>query len=207
MNIVLWSDSHSRHELCRIPDGDVLIFAGDIGARGTLEELESFDAFLGRLPHRRKIVIAGNRDYFFEDQPAESLRRLTHAAYLQDEETVVDGIRIFGSPWQPPFMKTAFNLPRGGPLREKWSRIPTGIDVLITHTPPMGIGDRTASGLHVGCEDLLAAVLRIRPRVHVFGHVHEGYGMTRKDGMLFVNASVVDERMEISHPPVVVSVP
>jgi Icc-related predicted phosphoesterase len=207
MQIILWSDSHGGHERCAIPGGDLLIFAGDIGARGTLEELGVFNAFLGRLPHPHKIVIAGNRDFFFEDQPAESRRLLTHAVYLQDEEIVIGGLRIFGSPWQPPFMNTAFNIPRGAALREKWQHIPRGIDILVTHTPPLGIGDRTAAGRNVGCGDLLAAVLRIRPLLHVFGHIHEGYGTTQKDGTAFINASVTDASMRIRHQPIAFSAP
>jgi predicted phosphohydrolase len=203
MRIVLWSDSHGLHEQCVLPEGDMLIFAGDIGARGTLEELESFNAFLGRLPHPHKIVVAGNRDYFFERRPEESRNLLTHAEYLQDTEITLGGMRIFGSPWQPPFMNTAFNVPRGESLREKWALLPDGIDILVTHTPPRGIGDRTESGLSVGCADLLDAVQRIRPRLHVFGHVHEAYGEYPRDGIRFCNASVMDAAMRISHPAIV----
>jgi Icc-related predicted phosphoesterase len=203
MRIVLWSDSHGLHGQCRIPDGDVLIFAGDIGRRGTLEELASFDAFLARLPHPHKLVVAGNRDYFFERQPAQSLRLLLHAEYLQDREISFAGLRIYGSPWQPPFMDTAFNLPRGAPLREKWEAVPAGIDILVTHTPPLGIGDRTGSGLQVGCADLLDAVGRIRPRLHVFGHVHEAFGEYPCEGTLFCNASVTNASMRIAHEPIV----
>jgi len=203
MRTILWSDSHGLHEQCGLPEGDVLIFAGDIGRRGTVEELVSFNAFLGRLPHPKKIVVAGNRDYFFERQPEESKRLLTNAVYLQDEEISVGGIRIYGSPWQPPFMNTAFNLPRGKPLQEKWAHIPEGIDILVTHTPPFSVGDKTAAGIHVGCADLSDAVHRIRPRLHVFGHVHEGYGMVRTEGIVFVNASLTDASMQLTHEPIV----
>ena len=204
MRIVLWSDTHGLHEQCVLPEGDLLVFAGDLAARGTLAELAAFDAYLGRLPHPQIIVIAGNRDYFFARRPEESRRLLSHAVYLQDEETTLGGLRIFGSPWQPPFMDTAFNLPRGAPLREKWSAVPEGIDVLVTHTPPSGIGDRTRSGLSVGCSDLLVAVRRIRPRLHVFGHVHEAYGEYPQEGIRFCNASATDASMRIAHEPIVV---
>jgi Icc-related predicted phosphoesterase len=100
-------------------------------------------------------------------------------------------------------MDTAFNLPRGEPLREKWALIPSGIDILVTHTPPYGIGDRTSRGESVGCEDLLETVLRIKPRLHVFGHIHEGYGQYNKNGILFINASVTDASMQLAHQPIV----
>src|SRR4030042_3074064 len=117
MKIVLLSDTHRLHDTLSVPPGDLLIHAGDVGRRGTLEELQAFNDFLGRLPHPHKILIAGNRDYSFERQPAESRSILTNAIYLQDEEISVDGVRIYGSPWQPPFMNTAFNLQRGEPRR------------------------------------------------------------------------------------------
>jgi Icc-related predicted phosphoesterase len=199
MRIVLLSDTHGLHDGLTVPPGDVLIFAGDAGRRGTLDELRAFNDFLGRLPHPHKIFAAGNRDYFFQRQPGESRKMLTNAVYLQDEEMTVEGVRIYGSPWQPPFMNTAFNLPRGEPLRGKWALIPEGIDILVTHTPPSGVGDRTSSGESVGCEDLLEAVRRIKPKLHVFGHVHEGYGQYHENGILFINASVTDASMQIAH--------
>jgi Icc-related predicted phosphoesterase len=203
MKIVLLSDTHGWHDQLTVPPGDLLIHAGDFGRRGTLEELRAFNDFLGRLPHPQKIFVAGNRDYSFERQPEESRKILTRAVYLQDEEISVDGLRIYGSPWQPPFMNTAFNLPRGAPLREKWALIPSGIDVLVTHTPPFGIGDRTAGGESVGDRDLLEAVRKIKPRLHVFGHVHEGYGRYTEEKILFVNASVTDASMQLAHTAIV----
>lgn len=203
MKIVLLSDTHGWHDQLTVPPGDLLIHAGDFGRRGTLEELRTFNDFLGRLPHPQKIFVAGNRDYSFERQPEESRKILTQAVYLQDEEISVDGLRIYGSPWQPPFMNTAFNLPRGAPLREKWALIPEGIDVLVTHTPPFGIGDRTAGGKSVGDRDLLDAVRKIKPRLHVFGHVHEGYGRYTEDKILFINASVTDSSMHLVHTAIV----
>jgi Icc-related predicted phosphoesterase len=199
MRIVLLSDTHGLYGQLSVPPGDLLIHAGDAGRRGTLEELRAFNEFLGRLPHPHKIFVAGNRDYSFQRQPEVSRKMLTNAVYLQDDEVTVDGVRIYGSPWQPPFMDTAFNLPRGEPLREKWALVPEGIDILVTHTPPFGIGDRTSRGESVGCEDLLEAVLRIKPRLHVFGHIHEGYGQYNKNGILFINASVTDASMQLAH--------
>jgi Icc-related predicted phosphoesterase len=203
MKIVLLSDTHQLHDQLVVPPGDLLIHAGDSCRRGTLEELSAFNDFLGRLPHPHKIAIAGNRDYSFERQPEESRKILTNAVYLQDEEITIGGLRIYGSPWQPPFMNTAFNLPRGEALREKWALIPQGIDILVTHTPPYSIGDRTAGGELVGCRDLLEAVRRIKPRFNVFGHIHEGYGQYNKNGILFINASMTDGLMQLSHAPIV----
>jgi hypothetical protein len=108
--------------------------------------------------------------------------------YLQDSEAVVEGVRFWGSPWQPEFHGWAFNLPRGEALAQKWALIPTGIDVLATHGPPYGIGDWTGDS-HQGCKELLAAVRRVRPLLHVFGHIHQDGGLWREDGVCFANVT------------------
>jgi Icc-related predicted phosphoesterase len=188
VRLVLFSDTHGWHRDVEIPPGDILIHAGDITRRGELSILRDFDAFLGELPHRHKLVIAGNHDRCFEHSPVIAEQQLTHATYLFDRAIELEGLVFYGSPWQPEFMSWAFNLPRGEPLQEKWALIPADVDVLITHGPPRGIGDRCVHGDEVGCDDLLDRVQEIRPRVHVFGHIHEAAGQWERDGTVFVNA-------------------
>jgi len=102
----------------------------------------------------------------------------------------VEGFTIYGSPYQPEFGDWAFNLKRGHDCKEKWSKIPTGVDILITHGPPVGHGDLCKTGEHAGCEELLKEVQeRVRPKIHVFGHIHEGYGVTTDDKIIYINAS------------------
>ncbi len=204
LRVVAWSDTHGYHERVTLPPGDLLIHAGDLTKHGELEEVGAFDAFLAALPHPHKIVIAGNHDWCFQRQPDDARARLRHAIYLEDQAITIEGWKFYGSPWQPEFLDWAFNLPRGGPLREKWALIPTDTDVLVTHGPPLGHGDRTTFGSqHVGCEDLLAAVERIAPRFHVFGHIHEGAGVTRAGVTTLVNAASCDVFYEPIQPPVV----
>ena len=82
---------------------------------------------------------------------------------------------MYGTPWQPEYCGWAFNLPRGDACAAKWSQIPDGTDILITHTPPLGYGDHCCTGVRAGCEDLLNEVQgRVRPKYHVYGHIHEG---------------------------------
>ena len=204
VRLVLLSDTHNRCEGMEVPDGDLLLHAGDLTGRGTLPEIERANAWLASLPHPRKVVVAGNHDFAFERAPAEARARLDAATYLEDGETEVGGLRIWGSPWQPRFRDWAFNLPRGPALAAVWARIPEGIDVLLVHGPPAGVLDRTASGAAVGCRELRAAVERVRPRLCVFGHIHEGYGTLRADGTLFVNASNCDVAYRPVNPPQVV---
>ncbi len=189
MRIVCVSDTHARHHLTVVPDGDVLVHAGDITRRGKLEDVESFDRWLGTLPHKHKIVICGNHDFCFQERAAEARARITNAIYLEDSGCEIDGITFYGSPWQPWFGGWAFNLPRGEALAKVWAEIPVGVDVLITHGPPAGILDQNHAGIACGCRDLLDRVFVVKPRLHVFGHIHESAGRSDIDGIIFLNAS------------------
>jgi Icc-related predicted phosphoesterase len=190
MSIVAISDTHGFHESVDIPAGDILIHAGDLTRHGEMGEVKEFNDFLGGLPHPVKIVIAGNHDFCFESDPERCRNNLTNAIYLQDQAVTVEGVRFYGSPWQPWFFDWAFNLQRGPEIRAKWDLIPEDTDVLITHGPPFGHGDRTLRGEQVGCQDLLEVVEQIQPKFHIFGHIHEGYGLTRNEHTTFINASI-----------------
>jgi len=190
MRLVCVSDTHGYHDAMRVPDGDVLIHAGDLTKRGTLEEVRAAGEWLTKLPHKHKLVVAGNHDFLFERDPAAARALLTHATYLEDEAVEIDGVRFYGSPYTPEFFNWAFMLPRGEALRAKWSRIPNDIDVLVTHGPPHKILDRTAHGDHAGCEALAERVAELKPQLHVFGHIHEGYGIRDDGPTRYVNASI-----------------
>ena len=124
--------------------------------------------------------------------------------YLQDSEVTIDGIKFYGSPWQPEFYNWAFNLPRGEKLAQKWAEIPDNTDVLITHGPAYGILDYAPMGGHVGCEELYKRISDIKPKIHVCGHIHNSYGQKTIDGIEFLNASVLNDRYEYAHKPIVV---
>jgi len=190
--LVAMADTHGYHRDLTVPDGDILVHAGDLTQTGSLEELAEVDAFLAALPHRHKIVVAGNHDWCFQRTPERARRVLRSAIYLEDEAITLEGLRIYGSPWQPWFLDWAFNLQRGPELADKWAQIPDDTEVLITHGPPRGIGDRTRRGEHVGCDDLLQRVRVVRPRLHVFGHIHEDGGVWQEAETRFVNATTAE---------------
>jgi Icc-related predicted phosphoesterase len=173
LTLVAMADTHTFHTGLFVPDGDVLIHAGDLCRVGSLDELAQVRGFLDGLPHRYKIVVAGNHDRAFEDQPAAARILFEKFIYLQDQAYTVEGIKFYGSPWTPEFNDWAFNLPRGAALAEKWALIPEHVDVLITHGPPYGISDNagTMAGRE-GCEDLLLRIQNIAPKLHIFGHIH-----------------------------------
>lgn len=207
VRLVLLSDTHSQHAPVAVPPGDVLIHAGDLTDHGELDVVRDFNAWLGGLPHPHKLVIAGNHDFCFERQPEASAALLTNATYLLDSGVTLAGLTFYGSPWQPWFYDWAFNLQRGPELKAKWDLIPAGTDVLITHGPPAGHSDLTVQGDHAGCADLLAALARVQPRLHVFGHIHEGYGQTQAGPTLCVNASICDVNYHAVNAPVVIDLP
>lgn len=201
--LVLLSDTHGRHAELDVPAGDVLVHAGDFTSRGREREVADFGAWLAAQPHPHKVVVAGNHDFLFEREPQRARELLGDVVYLQDAGAELAGLSFWGSPWQPWFHDWAFNLERGAPLAAVWSRVPAGVDVLVTHSPPMGVLDRTARGQRVGCEALREALPRISPKLHVFGHIHEAYGV-RAGPPLSVNACNCDLSYEAVQAPVVI---
>jgi Icc-related predicted phosphoesterase len=202
MKIVFISDTHGMHRKVKVPDGDVLIHAGDITRGRNPSSLEDFNDFMGLLPHRHKILIAGNHDFCFQNNKNESIRVLTNFTYLEDSSIEIEGINFWGTPWQPWFLDYAFNIKESSERKKKWDLIPEDTDILITHSPPHKILDKTFAGIHAGCEELGIAVKRIKPKVHIFGHIHEGYGSFTNGDTNYINASVCTRAYEPVNPPV-----
>ncbi len=204
MRIVTISDTHGLHDLVQVPDGDLLIFAGDCSSSGYEHEVVMFLRWFAKHPHKHKVMIAGNHDLLFENRPefAESLIP-EGVHYLNDSGCVIEGIHIWGSPFSPRFLDWAFNCDRGEQIAQHWAKIPADTDVLVTHGPLAGILDQTLYGENTGCEDLLQHIQRVKPKLHIFGHIHEGYGMLERNGTRFVNASNVDEYYRICNFPIV----
>lgn len=193
MKLVIFSDTHCTHDELIVPDGDMLIFAGDMCSYGQSNEVEPFVKWMKAFKHKHKISICGNHDFsFYRDRGfGKRLFKDTGIHYLQDSYVCIEGFKIYGSPWQPEFNNWAFNLPRGERLKEKWDKIPEDTDILITHCPPDGVLD--CCPLPSGCADLRDRVLEIKPNLHIFGHIHTQNGIRFRDNITYVNASVVDD--------------
>lgn len=191
------ADTHTfESDLGELPEGDVFVHAGDLLRGGTLEELEGTAKWIRGLPFANKIIVAGNHDWCFIHDRQTACEMLEGAVYLEDEGLEIDGIRFWGSPWQPAFNDWAFNLERGSALAEKWALIPESTDVLITHSPPAGFGDRGPVPGRLGCEDLTRRVSEVRPALHMFGHIHQDGGVWQSDGVAFANVTTWEcERM------------
>lgn len=205
MKILFLSDTHGLHQkLEDLPQADILIHSGDISNRGKDAEVKDFINWFSDQDYQYKVFIAGNHDFYFEGVTVERMQKLLpqDVYYLCDTGITIEGLNIWGSPVTPWFFDWAFNRKRGKDISRHWKLIPENTDILITHGPSFGILDRTEAGVNAGCEDLLAEINLIKPKYHLFGHIHEGYGMRESTHTTFVNGSILDENYIIKHQPI-----
>ena len=223
IRISVISDTHTRHGLIPkedLPGGDILICAGDIMNSGyNKNDIHDFCTWFQSLKqYEDKVFIAGNHDRLFENEPYEVegyLKDYPLIDYLQDSQLTLYGdgpngdypegnIRIYGSPWQPEFYSWAFNLPKNSlQLAAKWEAIPDNTDILITHGPAYDTLDTVVGRFwdNLGCNLLAERIAVVKPKIHVCGHIHSGYGYEFKDGTHFFNAAVLDEQYEYTQKP------
>jgi len=218
MRISIISDTHTKHGLIPmedLPGGDLIICAGDIMNSGyNKNDILDFCTWFHSLEqYDKKIFIAGNHDRMFENHPEgveELLNIYLDIDYLQDEAYDLYDLdtdtstKIYGSPWQPEFYAWAFNLPKNSlQLAVKWEAIPDNTDILITHGPAFGTLDTVAGRPwdNLGCELLAQRIEVIKPKIHVCGHIHSGYGYVFKDSTHFFNAALLDEQYEYTQKP------
>eukprot|EP01119_Soliformovum_irregulare_P021604 TRINITY_DN7229_c0_g1_i1.p1 TRINITY_DN7229_c0_g1~~TRINITY_DN7229_c0_g1_i1.p1 ORF type:complete len:255 (-),score=39.45 TRINITY_DN7229_c0_g1_i1:115-879(-) len=203
LKIVCISDTHRKHREMHVPDGDILVHTGDFGDYFTTSmqrDIIEFNNWLGTLPHKHKLVVAGNHDLVLNPDDVERSRKLlSNCTYLQDETVEVEGIKIHGCPWQPTRLwikrSNAFSIDPPE-LRKKLDLIPEDVDILLTHCPAITILD-DYFGRKGGSEDILNYVISKKPKMYVFGHIHFAPGVNRgtleEDGKtrstLFVNAA------------------
>jgi Icc-related predicted phosphoesterase len=205
LRFIAISDTHGRHRSLKLPKGDAILHLGDITYQGDRCEVEDFLNWFSRLNYTYKIFIAGNHDFFMEKAKAAVLKKMIpdEVIYLRDNATEINGLHIWGSPVTPWFFNWAFNKRRGAPMKRHWDQIPANTDILMTHGPAYGILDMVINEQHVGCKDLLSKVMEIKPKVHLFGHIHESYGSFTTETTRFFNCCLLNESYELVHRPVV----
>jgi Icc-related predicted phosphoesterase len=211
------SDTHGMHrELEYMPDGDVLVHCGDFSNVGERDQIRDFIDWFSLFPHQHKIFIAGNHDRTFDpkfwESPADDLWKeetLLYAkfkglTYLENSEAIINGVKFWGSPITPSFYPEhwAFNADRGKKIKQYWEAIPSDTDVLITHGPPAHRLDWCMGGDLVGCEDLTYEIERVQPMFHLFGHIHESYGVEHDLHTTYVNASLLNHRYSMVNSPI-----
>lgn len=214
MRITFISDTHTKHRELngQLPGGTLLLHAGDLMNSGRdPRDIYDFCSWFEKQDYTHKIFIAGNHDRMFETQPDEVMQIIHNyddIFYLEDQSITIEGTKIYGSPWQPEFYNWAFNLPRRGQeLENTWKAIPEDTDILITHGPPQGHLDISGAPYYegdLGCELLRVRVDEIKPKIHVFGHIHGSYGYKFHNGTHFINAAVLTEQYEQLNQPLTV---
>lgn len=218
MRIVCISDTHEQEEEIELPEGDVLIHSGDITNRGSLFSLDKFLSWMKAQSFRHNVLIAGNHDLNFQNtNHAKSVQMCKDygITYLQDSSTEINGMKIYGSPWQPFFCNWAFNLSRGKEIAKKWDLIPADTNILISHGPPHGILDliegspsNNGRDLHQGCQDLYDRIQDLKElKLHCFGHLHLNGGKTEvHNNVIYANAAICTEEYKPTNKPVVLDI-
>lgn len=213
VSVAVVSDTHQwSGEVIKVPSADIFVHCGDMSMRGTGPEIDRAIKWIASLPHKHKIIVPGNHDFLFEQNPGEIVSMIegTGIVVLMDAGTTVSGLRVWGSPkTKTRSRRWAFDFRD----EDSWafSGVPYGLDLLVTHSPPAGIMDNAASpnddGTPVGSTRLLEVVKKARPRYHLFGHIHEGYGLLVTEDTVFVNASLCDENYALVNLPRLLNIP
>ena len=165
-----------------MPEADVIIHSGDISNSGTEEEVLDFLNWFIELPYQHKIFVTGNHDLCLWD--AEGIEDLPdYLHFLQDKSVTIDGKKFFG---------LAFN--------HSEELIPDDADVVITHEPPVMVLDES-SGTHWGNAPLRNRIFEVQPHFHLFGHAHDSYGSIKQGEIVFSNAALLDDRLQIKRKP------
>ena len=194
MTILHFSDTHGKHVgLGDLPVADVLVHSGDFTLNGSDEEALDFLEWFCDLPYKHKIFIAGNHDGCMIDASLDGLPENVH--YLNNSGVTIDGVSFYGVPMLAEVVD--------GEIRhlERYDLIDENVDVLVTHCPPMGILDNTDGKILYGSPLLLERLTAIKPKMNLFGHVHEAYGTMEWKGMTFSNAAVTDSGYKLRYTP------
>lgn len=238
MEIVCISDTHNKHKNIKLPEGDLLIHAGDFTSYGYKHEVESFIKWLikNKSKYTHGIVfIAGNHDRSFDpkyrneyiddeiivgvEQPKTKPEWLEEILldlkenhptihYLENSSTIINNYKIWGSPITPWFNgnRWAFNKHRGEDIKETWMRIPSDVDIIITHGPVSGKLDYVPDdSFYAGCIELREKIESLQNvKLHVCGHIHEAYGLTGNDKTIYVNACVCNFSYQVVNEPIII---
>lgn len=205
------SDLHGFYP--KLEGGDLLIVAGDLTARDEEKEWVKFETWLFNQKYKQKIIVAGNHDNFMQSMDEHRVwkywNRIPHVTYLCDSGTKFENLKIWGTPWTKTFKGMnphckAFTVDTEEELADKIEMIPQDTDILITHSLPWTILDKTVAGRHAGSTHLFGYIkYACRPKLHVFGHIHEAYGQIEHfTGCISVNASHVNEKYQPVNKPI-----
>lgn len=222
MRVIILSDTHLMHSQVKVPDGDLLIHCGDYTNKGSNSDTLDFLNWFSAHNHSYKVWINGNHELGHDKGPMRQSKidlyksftdKNKNLFYLEHSSIMIDGFKIFGSPFTPFFYNWAYNVARGAEIASKWADIPDDTNILVTHGPVYGILDlvkdnfhNSGRDLHQGCEELLKRVNQLKQlKLHAGGHLHLQGGQTKVvNGITFVNAAICTEDYQPTNLPVVI---
>lgn len=206
------SDTHNAHDQLKLEPCDIIIHSGDATGMGYEVQLRNFIEWYADQEAEHKIYVPGNHDIGLEEHYEERSKWFEDAEIilLNDESVIIDdydySIKVHGSAITPNFGRWSFMRARGHQINEHWKKIPQDTDILVTHGPPKFILDQVINTwddqASVGCEMLAKRVIDVNPKIHAFGHIHEGYGTMEMYGTEFINASCMDEGYRLVNQPI-----
>jgi len=177
LRFIVMSDTHWKHHVMTIPDGDVLVHCGDMFLKGGSEsQLTKFLNFFSQQPHRVKIMVGGNHDLILETLGKERIKEMCEACgviYLENDAVEVEGFKIFGTPFS--FLSRTNNSAFQSPsANQVLSQIPNDIHILVSHQ----------------------ALKDVKCRLNLCGHIHarRGFQQRNRDGKVTINAAICDGR-------------
>ncbi len=183
MKILHLSDTHGcHHRLGDLPEADVVVHSGDFTMNGSEAEAIDFMNWFCDLPYVHKLFICGNHDECLYGANIDGLDENVH--YLCNSGVEIDGVKFYGVPM---FMSDCIT----DRQNRNYDNIPADTDVLITHSPAYGILDYD-DNINYGDENLLAKVISINPKLHLFGHIHSQHGTLSKHGTTFSNGAIMN---------------
>lgn len=209
MRIVAISDVHERWKDLVIPSCDLLISAGDYSFRGKPDVVLGYHEWLDQQEAGHIISVQGNHEEWVEKN-FEAAKAIAQGAcpaihFIEEGLVEIEGLKIWCSAMSPWFHDWAYNRHRGPEIKAHWDKIPEGVNILVTHGPPHGILDVVFNvdgtpKQRVGCYDLMDAVKRVKPEIHIFGHIHGSHGEVHEGGTSFYNVAICDEMYSPSNP-------
>lgn len=203
--IVVISDTHTQENKVTslLPDGDILIHAGDFDIRSELDLISTIKWFKS-LNFKYIVWIGGNHDFYLEELfRLDTIPNMPkNIYYLSNNFVEIEGIKIWGSPFSPIFYDWAF-MGDLATLKEIWDLIPSDTDIIVTHCPAFGIVDQIQpSSISVGCPALRDKLKEIKPKYHICGHIHPAYGVYEDKNTTFINASLLDDFYNMVNKPI-----
>jgi hypothetical protein len=212
VKFVCLSDTH-RYRDIEIPSGDVLLYAGDDDIVDTYN-LINFTRFTKKVKFKHYIITSGNHDFLFEEQSfAREYLLENDIIYLQDEFVIIEGIKIYATPYTPTFFNWAF-MESEENLEKRYNKIPDDTSILITHGPAFGYLDQvdeSKNTAHLGSKALDKKISSLKNlKYHIFGHIHGGYGMIiphyNNGYPVRVNCSICNEAYQPVNKPITLEV-